>query len=148
MVVRLSRIPAAGRELLRAPRRAVHAGTCRNRNRRLGSHPPGPRSQLAADRIIGCADDGAVWPVVDLLAHTLPEVTEVASGEQTGPGPARPHIYLTAFREPGARALARAAAPVIAQDPPERRHAVTDLCPRRSALRQPAACPYRRRAAG
>ena len=87
------------------------------------------RTGYAADRITGCAGDGAVWPVVDLLAQTLPEVTEVASGEQTGSGPTRPHIYLTAFREPGARALARAAARVIAQDPPERRHAVTDVCP-------------------
>ena len=52
----------------------------------------------------------------------FPGITAIASGEQAGSGPARPHLLVNAICEPGARVLAPATAPVITQCPPERRH--------------------------
>jgi len=120
--VRLPRIPATGRELHRAPRSAVPDGARRGPDRLPGRHPPGQRGHLAADRITGCAGDLDVPPDVDSLAHKLPGITAVASGEQAGSGPARPHLQLMAFRGSGARVLAPAIAPVITRCPPGRRH--------------------------
>ena len=69
--VRLPRIPATGRELLRAPRNAERDGARRGPDRLPGRHPPGQRSHLATDRITGSAGDLDVPPDVDSLAHKL-----------------------------------------------------------------------------
>jgi hypothetical protein len=120
--VRLPRIPATGRELLRAPRSAERDGARRGPDRLPGRHPPGQRSYLATDRITGSVGDRDVPPDVDSLAHKLPGITAMASGKQAGSGPARPHLQLMASRGSGARVLAPAIAPVITQRPPERGH--------------------------
>ncbi len=96
------------------------------------------RTGYAADRITGCAGDGAVWPVVDLLAQTLPEVTEVASGEQNRVRADQTAHLLNGIPRTGRKSPGAGSCPRHRPGParaPARGHRRLS---RRSALRQPA----------
>jgi hypothetical protein len=121
-VARLSPIPAIGRRLLRAPPRAVRDSARRGQDRLPGRHPPGQRARLAADRITGCAGDCDVPPGVDSLAHK-PSRNHREGERRAGRVQAGQTARLVnAIPRIRRRGPAPAVAPVIAQDPPERRH--------------------------